>query len=113
MADDNYRKMNALENSERLTFENPVYLDKYRRAISDNPIIPAKRDRLTFNDLIVFLPTRGSITENNEHLSSDGNIVSQQHEVGITLEEKYVICFTTKMNPGERWFRRTVPPNVT
>jgi len=120
MADNGCQKMNLLENSEYSLDINSFYLNKFRRAISDQSGVPVsvKRKRRISDPTIVFLPSDDIIPENNEnlsdeHSSSDDTFVSQDSEVRITIESESITASTVTMHPVKAWYHRTVPDYIT
>jgi len=106
MANNNCKKMNFVENSGYSSVMNPSCMNKFRRAISNQPGVPVKRKRFTSDPAVIFFPIDDVIIEADEnssdnHSSFDDTVASQHGEVRIALEEASTTPFTMKMHPVE------------
>jgi hypothetical protein len=110
--------MSFLKNSANSTAVRPLYLNKYRRAISDHPAIPISRERFVSDATIVYLPMDNITVDNNENsfnepLPSDDAFTSNHTDVRITIQEQPITSAMRKMHPFKAWHRRTIPTCVT
>ncbi|CAF2386851.1 unnamed protein product [Rotaria sp. Silwood2] len=118
MTDNNCKSINGFENFQWSTVINRLYLNKYRRVISNEPPIRIKLKRFISDSAMEFLPVQNSTVEkndspSNQSLSSDDVLVVQNSEVKITIEDESMMSSTRKMHPIKAWYHRTIPDYIT
>ncbi|CAF3846279.1 unnamed protein product [Rotaria magnacalcarata] len=105
--------MNWLKNYNCSTLLRASYLEKFRRAISHEPVTPTKRERFMSDNIIVSFPMDEKIPKTSENSSSDDVFASSNNEVRITVEEHSITSSTRKMHPIKAWYRHTIPDSIT
>lgn len=115
MASDTYRKMESWDDTGKASTTNSQYLNKLRRAISEQPRATRQRS-VNPNADIVFMPIEGIIAEENENTSGDQCPspttidVPKSHEVRLDMKTSPHV---KKLHPFNAVFRRMVPDRVT